>query len=591
MESDDTTPNEPENDPYALPPAPVDDSEPEAKKPLEELEAGRTSPPLEPPDILSGSDLLEAGPILSLSPIRDQREMRHSLTAERAAIACVFYQPETWEIVGRLTAQDFYSEPLRRTFAAMRTLHGSGGGYGDLVSVKDYLEDTGELEAVGGTAYLAGLLQGVAKSANAKYYVHRIRALSRRRSVAKHAEILSRAAMTTTSPEELTRLAERLPEILHVDDDISLHNSIDIGTVFDTPIESPPWAIPGFCCNGETVILGGEWGAGKSMIALDLAMALARDHESGSPEWCGLEIDRGPGDGAHRVLYVDEENPEHLVRSRMQRLARGRAYEESELPKLGKSLRYLNRCRFNLSDPSSFQRLRSECNEFNPDWIILDSLRRFHTNKENDNDEMAAFYASKIDVLQRDFNTGLIVLHHMSKPTGKASEQVDAGHRIRGAGDLAGAFNNVWTLTKDEERFTLRNEKGRWGTAGIEVVVTIEDQLDGAALMVTGQSATREADSIAWRMLSDAGPSGVLRGDIVDVVRQHIPEAKGARSVGRTVSRQLGRYVAQGKAIKQRDGRSMRYWLTACAPRGLVDISVEAATDRPVQTSAYDDQE
>src|SRR3990167_2939710 len=73
-----------------------------------------------------------------------------------------------------LTPEDFYRETHRKIFRAMIVLSDRTEPV-DLITLSDFLKARGELEAVGGTSYLASLADLVPTAANISYYARIVR--------------------------------------------------------------------------------------------------------------------------------------------------------------------------------------------------------------------------------------------------------------------------------------------------------------------------------------------------------------------------------------------------------------------------------
>jgi replicative DNA helicase len=80
-----------------------------------------------------------------------------------------------------LTPEDFYRESHRKMFRAMIELSDRSEPV-DLITLSDFLKARGELDAVGGTAYLASLADSVPTAANIAYYAR----IVREKSVLRH---------------------------------------------------------------------------------------------------------------------------------------------------------------------------------------------------------------------------------------------------------------------------------------------------------------------------------------------------------------------------------------------------------------------
>lgn len=99
------------------------------------------------------------------------RGLPHNLDAEEAVLGAVLLHESAWPVAaGLLAAQDFYRDAHARIWRAMARLVEQGATPSDLVLVNNELLRTGELETVGGPAYVASLLDRRAHVANVAHY-------------------------------------------------------------------------------------------------------------------------------------------------------------------------------------------------------------------------------------------------------------------------------------------------------------------------------------------------------------------------------------------------------------------------------------
>lgn len=93
-----------------------------------------------------------------------------NLEAEQSVLGAILVRPEVLnEVADILSPTDFYREAHGRIFAAMLALYAKGEPV-DLVTVNALLKEQGQLEAVGGPVFLAGLSEQVGFATNALYY-------------------------------------------------------------------------------------------------------------------------------------------------------------------------------------------------------------------------------------------------------------------------------------------------------------------------------------------------------------------------------------------------------------------------------------
>jgi replicative DNA helicase len=98
------------------------------------------------------------------------RTLPHNLEAERSVLGAILIDNETYNLAAAvISAEAFFRDAHRRIYEKMVALAERSQPI-DLVTLKEELERSGELEEVGGPAYVASLLDGVPRSTNVEYY-------------------------------------------------------------------------------------------------------------------------------------------------------------------------------------------------------------------------------------------------------------------------------------------------------------------------------------------------------------------------------------------------------------------------------------
>lgn len=114
------------------------------------------------------------------------------------------------QVEGRLAPDDFYRDAHRRIFKALSTLIADRRVDADFVTLKEELTRLGELDEVGGPAYISSLADGVPRATNITYYagIVREKALLRRLIYAAN-QILTDSYAAEDTLDELLRKADR----------------------------------------------------------------------------------------------------------------------------------------------------------------------------------------------------------------------------------------------------------------------------------------------------------------------------------------------------------------------------------------------
>lgn len=117
----------------------------------------------------------------------------HSLECERAVLGALLLDAAAWhEVAGAVSRDDFYRVAHAEIYQAMARLVAAQQPI-DLTTVARQLGD--RLEAVGGRAYLAGLIDGVPRVKHAERYAALVRRDALRRLIRRHAAGVARAAL------------------------------------------------------------------------------------------------------------------------------------------------------------------------------------------------------------------------------------------------------------------------------------------------------------------------------------------------------------------------------------------------------------
>ncbi len=112
-----------------------------------------------------------------------ERSLPHNLEAERCVLGAILIHNDTFnQAVELIDAEDFFRDAHRRVFDKMIVLHERGEAI-DLVTLKDELGRSGDLDPVGGPAYVAGLVDGVPRSTNVEHYARIVKEKSTLRNL------------------------------------------------------------------------------------------------------------------------------------------------------------------------------------------------------------------------------------------------------------------------------------------------------------------------------------------------------------------------------------------------------------------------
>jgi replicative DNA helicase len=112
-----------------------------------------------------------------------ERTLPHNLEAERSVLGAILVHNDAFNLAAQvIDSGDFYRDAHRRIFERMVQLNERNQAI-DFVTLKEELSRAGEIDEVGGPAYVASLADGVPRATNVEYYARIVKEKSTLRSL------------------------------------------------------------------------------------------------------------------------------------------------------------------------------------------------------------------------------------------------------------------------------------------------------------------------------------------------------------------------------------------------------------------------
>jgi RecA-family ATPase len=194
--------------------------------------------------------------------------------------------------------------------------------------------------------------------------------------------------------------------------------------------------IPGLLNDGESGSLVAQAGAGKSLLILDVAVALA----------LGEPVLGTPGRDPITVMYIDMENPVEELADRLRRMG----HAPADLT--GRPLVY-----FSFPDLPPLDtmaggcRLALQAEKYEPRLIVLDTISRLVEGKEDSADTWRNLYSHTMVPLRRQGRT-VLRLDHQGHDSSKGA---------RGSSAKRDDVDVAWIMKRNGNEVTLNRDKGR----------------------------------------------------------------------------------------------------------------------------------
>jgi replicative DNA helicase len=137
------------------------------------------------------------------------RTLPHNLEAERSVLGAILVHNDAFNLAAQIiTEKDFFRDAHRRIFDKMIALNERNDAI-DFITVKEELARAGDLDDVGGPAYIASLADGVPRATNVEYYARIVKEKSTLRNLIFAAnKILTNAYEAEQEPDIILDEAE-----------------------------------------------------------------------------------------------------------------------------------------------------------------------------------------------------------------------------------------------------------------------------------------------------------------------------------------------------------------------------------------------
>jgi RecA-family ATPase len=222
------------------------------------------------------------------------------------------------------------------------------------------------------------------------------------------------------------------------------------------PKEPPPrvsWVAHNLIPRGDVSSLGGDGGSGKTMLALQLATAMAR----GAPDWLGAVVEPAP------VVFLSGEEPEDEIRRRVDRIAARQGFDCDDLADLHFWFPTdVAGCTFATPGPGGvmqatplFRSIEAAVCAMRPGLVVLDNVAAVFAGNQNDR-VMVRTFVNLWRGMARAAGCGVLLLDHpslsgMQNGTGRGGNMdwrnsVRAALHLKAAEDKADADRGVRVL-------------------------------------------------------------------------------------------------------------------------------------------------
>ncbi len=471
----------------------------------------------------------------------DTPSLPHSVEAERCVLGAILLDNEALPpILQVLEPADFFLSGHGRILAQMLKLSERSHPI-DLVTLHEEIERAGELEAVGGSAYLSSLVDGVPMVSNVGFYAGIVKEKAALREIARTADAaVQRALKGREKPDIILNSTEAALKNIaaHYLNGSWAHRNLKFCTGAELAAETssePRWiARPWVPAGSITEVAGKVKLAGKTTWLLHMSRAVVE-----GTNFMGEPTTRTP------VVYLTEQSP------------------ASFRPQLEKT-DLLGRDDFvvlfwaetlGLDWETVVQVAVRECKRRGSGLLIIDTLGQF-AGLEGDSENNAGDALLAMQPLQKAAAEGLSIVtaRHERKAGGAV------GDASRGSSAFAGAVDTLVAIRRPrgKHRDTIRSLQGVSRFDGVPEELMVELTQDGyEAVGQATDLAAREAEEA----ILGSAPQTQEEAARLDSLLE------GTSVTRTTAQRVIKKLLASGLIVKTGMGRKNsphRFWMPGC---------------------------
>ncbi|HSP15550.1 MAG TPA: replicative DNA helicase [Thermoanaerobaculia bacterium] len=412
------------------------------------------------------------------------RPLPQSTDAERAVLGSILINNNAfYRVLGTIDTPDFFRDAHRTIFGAMRLLAEQSREI-DLLTLKDELAKRGQLDVVGGSAYISSLVDGIPDVANVERYARIVKEKSTLRRLIVMGNSVMRAALDAPNePGEVLNIAEKtLYEIAegsiekgfvaldritrsNMEAIEQLHSAGKLITGIPTGYDRFNEFTSGFQAQ-DLIIIAARPSMGKTSFMMNIAESIAIPDKGGQPRGQRLysvgvfSLEMSKEQIGLRILSSESGVPNHLIRAGM--------LSERNWRDLAEASARLAKARIYVDDTPGMDvmEMRAKARrlkmEAQLDMVMVDYLQLMSVKGkvESRNQEISQI-SRGLKAIAKELNLPLVSLSQLSR----RPEQRTGDHRpqladLRESGSIEQDADVVCFIYRDEVYNKETEEKG-----------------------------------------------------------------------------------------------------------------------------------
>lgn len=232
------------------------------------------------------------------------------------------------------------------------------------------------------------------------------------------------------------------------------------------------YLVDGLIPMASSVIFSGYQGLGKTFVATDLIIEIAR--KKGDGKWLDtFRTKHGP------VLFIDNELGGNLTSYRLRQMLAPKGLTTDDL-----NLHYFIRNRIKITNNIHYRKLCETIESIHPVLVVIDSFASAHTLDENQSKDMRYFFDELIAPLCDTYKCAVMMIDHETK--GSAQYHQAGNKRLRGSGAKGDAVDQVISLDWQDGTLLFEHSKARYQKKYKSFTIDIGDVPNGIVVRNSG---------------------------------------------------------------------------------------------------------
>ena len=420
------------------------------------------------------------------------RKPPYSLEAERAVLGSSILNPEcAYDVLATLAPNDFFKSEHGLIFQAIARLVGTHNTRWDLIGLVDEIRAAGELEAAGGHAYLASLLDGFPTSALVLKHVRKVRQLSMLRELIRYgSDLVSTAYAPVEDVGAFIDSAER--DLLEVTSERGGDGLEPADEAFEAAIGALDSEVPasistgfksiddktGGLRGGHLIFLAGRPSMGKT--SLGLAIAEAVSFREGAPvAFFSLEMSKA--DLAERMISIRSHVPLWQMRKRLLSTESEQKARRAAGELRGSKLLLNESADLTPLELAAYARRahrREPLGLIVVDYLQLMTVRPSLSSRERE----VSVISRSLKSLSKELDVPILALCQLNRECDKRADKRPMTSDLRESGSLEQDADMVWLVYRDDfyhpnsqdqgmaEVIVAKNRHGPVGTARLQFI-------------------------------------------------------------------------------------------------------------------------